>query len=68
MIMCQLVVLDKRPVFGSVGIRETLQRALTMLVFQVIDNQVRVSCSNLQLCAGLEAVIEGAMHAVRQQH
>ena len=48
-------------------IRETLRRALAKLVMRAAGDQAKTACSNLQLCAGLEAGIEGATHAVRQQ-
>ena len=49
------------------GIGETLRRALTKLVMRAAGEQANTACSNLQLCAGLEAGIEGATHAVGQR-
>ena len=49
------------------GIGETLRRALDKLVMRAADDQTKTACGNLQLCAGLEAGIEGATHAVGQQ-
>ena len=48
------------------GIGETLRRALAKLVMRAAGEQVKTACGNLQLCAGLEAGIEGATHAVGQ--
>ena len=48
------------------GIGETLCRALDKLVMRAHGDQSKTACGNLQLCAGLEAGIEGATHAVGQ--
>ena len=49
------------------GIGERLCRALAKLVMRVAGEQAKTACGNLQLCAGLKAVIEGATHAVGQR-
>ena len=49
------------------GIGETLLRALAKLVMRAARDQANTACGNLQLCAGLEADIEGATHAVGQR-
>ena len=64
---CHLVALDKRPGVRTVGIGETLRRALTKLVMRAAGYQAKTVCGNLQLCAGLEAGIEGENHAVGQR-
>ena len=61
---CRLVALDKRPGVRPVGIGETLLWALAKLVMRSAGDQAKASCGNLQLCAGLEAGIEGATHDV----
>ena len=48
------------------GIGETLRRALNKLVMRAAGDQAKTACGNLQLCAGLEAGIEGATYAVGQ--
>ena len=63
---CSMVTLDKRPEVRPVGIGETLRRALAKLVMRVAGAQSKTSCGNLQLCADLEAVIEGESYAVVQ--
>ena len=60
---CRLVALDKRPGVRPVGIGETLRRALAKLVMRT----AKTVCGNLQLCAGIEAGIEGATHALGQR-
>ena len=60
LIACRLVALDKRPGVLPMGIGETLRRALDKLVMRAAGEQAKTACGNLQLCAGLEASIEGA--------
>ena len=48
-------------------IGETLLRDLDNLVMRVAGDQEKTACGNLQLCAGLEAEIEGVTHAVVQR-
>ena len=64
---CRLVALDKRPVVRPVGIGETLRRDLAKLVIRAAGGQAKTACSNLQMCAGLGACIEGATHVVGQR-
>ena len=61
---CCLVTLDKRPGVHPVGIIETLCQALAKLVMREAGDQAKTACGNLQLCAGLEASIEGETHTV----
>ena len=48
-------------------IGETLRRALAKLVMRAAGDQLKTTCGNLQMCAGLKAGLEGATHAVRQR-
>ena len=64
---CCLVALDKRPGVRPVGIGETLRRDLDKTVMRAAGDQAKTACSNLQLCAGLEDVIEGTTNAVGQR-
>ena len=64
---CHLVALDKMPGVCPVGIGETLRKALEKLVMRAAGDQAKTVCGNLQLCACLEAGIEGATHAVGQR-
>ena len=49
------------------GIGETLCRSLAKLVMRAAGDQAKTACGNIQLCAGLEAGIEGDTHAVGQR-
>ena len=64
---CRLVALNKQPGVRPVGIGETLRRALAKLFMRAAGDQVKTTCGNIQLCAGLDAGIEGATHAVGQR-
>ena len=64
---CCLVTLDKRIGVRPMGIGETLRQALAKLVMRAAGYQAKTACGNLQLCAGLEAGIEGATHDVGQR-
>ena len=66
MMACFLVVLDKLPGVRPVWIGETLRQDLAKLVMKAAGDQAKTECGNLQLCAGLEAGIEGDTHAVGQ--
>ena len=46
------------------GIGETLRQALSKIVMRAAGDQEKTACGNIQLCAGLEAGIEGATYAV----
>ena len=63
---CHLVTFDKRPGFRQVDIGEMLCRDLAKVLMRAARDQAKTACGNLQLCAGLEAGIEGATHAVGQ--
>ena len=62
----RIVALDKRPGVRPVGIGETLRQALAKLVMRAAGKQAKTACGNLQMCAGLEAGIERATHAIGQ--
>ena len=64
---CHLMALDKRPGVCPVGIGGTLRRALAKLVMRAARDQAKMAYGNLQLCAGLEACIEGATHTIGQR-
>ena len=61
---CRLVALDKRPGVCPVGMGDTLRQDIAKLVMRAAGDQAKKDCGSLQLCAVLEAVIEGATHAM----
>ena len=64
---CQLVAMDKSPGVRPVGIGETLCRAIAKLIMRAVGDEAKMAYGSLQLCAVLEAEIEGAAHAVAQR-
>ena len=65
--VCRLVALDKRPGVYPVVIVETLWRALAKFVLRASGDQAKVVYGNLQLCAGIQAGIDGSMHNVHRR-
>eukprot|EP00957_Ditylum_brightwellii_P027985 2114130-Ditylum_brightwellii.AAC.1 len=59
-IACRLVALDKQPGVRPVGIGKLLCRLLAKLVICATGEEAKTACGSLQLCAGLEAGIEGS--------
>ena len=64
---CRLAALDKQPGVRPVGIGETISRLMSKVVLYLCGFQATDSASNFNLCAGLPAGIEGAVHAMRVQ-
>ena len=67
MMLCRLGALDKLPRVHPVWIGETFRRAIAKIVMRAAGDQTKTACGYLQLCAGIEASIEGATHALAQQ-
>eukprot|EP00957_Ditylum_brightwellii_P098296 7489607-Ditylum_brightwellii.AAC.1 len=63
----RLAAMVKCPGTRPVGIGEILCRLIAKMVIRATGDKAKVACGNLQLCAGLEAGIEGAVHAVRMR-
>ncbi|KAI2493422.1 hypothetical protein MHU86_21121 [Fragilaria crotonensis] len=61
----RLVALDKQPGTRPVGIGEVYRRLWAKCLLKAIGSQATAACGNYNLCAGLQAGIEGAVHAVR---
>ena len=64
---CHIIELDKRTGVFPVEIGEALHRAITKLVIMAAGDQAKTACGSLQLCAGLEADIEGETYTVVQR-
>ena len=56
--------LDKQPGVCPVGIGEIYRRLWAKCILNAIGTQATVACDNFNLCAGLPAGIDGAVHAI----
>ena len=60
----RLVALDKCPGIRPMGIGELWRRLITKCFLKVAGQQAKEACGTLQLCAGLEAGVEGGVHTM----
>ena len=67
MMACCLIELDKRLGVCPLGIGEALRHAVAKLIMRAAGDQAKTVCGSLQLCAGIEAVIEGTTRAAAQR-
>ncbi len=63
---CRLVALDKKPGTRPVGIGSVFRRLLSKVLLLIAGGQASQACGNTNLCAGLPAGIEGAVHALNE--
>ena len=61
----RLIVLDKQPGVRPVGIGETWSRLFAKIVIKATGPEATMACQDNQLCAGLKAGIDGAIHGVQ---
>ena len=59
------MALDKDPGVRPVGIGEAIRRLMAKLVHSLPATQAMEACGSNNLCGGLKAGIEGAIHASR---
>ena len=62
-----LVAMNKMPGVRLLGIEEIYSRLWAKLVIKDCESQSKLSCRTSQLCEGLEARIEGAIHSVHKK-
>lgn len=62
----RLVPLDKKPGVRPVHVGEIYQRLWAKQTIASAGESAKTACGNVQLCAGLEAGVEGNLHAVRE--
>ncbi|KAL3795565.1 hypothetical protein ACHAWO_009861 [Cyclotella atomus] len=62
----RLAPLDKKPGVRPVHVGEIYQRLWAKQTIASAGESAKTACGNVQLCAGLEAGVEGNLHAVRE--
>ena len=67
MMGARLCALDKQPGVRPLGIGEIWRRAIAKCALSVCGEDAKAACGSKQLCAGLEAGIEGALHSVSKR-
>ena len=66
--ICLLVDLDKALIVFPVGIGYIIHRLLANFFLLVTDATTTEACININLCSGLGAGIEGAVHATLSEY
>ena len=61
----RLITLDKQPGIRTVGAGETWRRIFAKIALNVTGPEATMECQDGQLCAGLKALIGGAIHWVQ---
>ena len=60
----RLIALDKQPGIRPVGVGETWRRLMAKCLLKVARMEAKTACGTTQLVGGLEAGIEGDIHAM----
>ena len=60
----RLIALDKQPGIRTVGVGETWRRMMVKCLLRVAGPKAKAACGTTQLLGGVEAGIEGAIHAM----
>ena len=67
-VACKLIPLDKNPDVRPIGIVEVVRRILGKVTMSIVKSDLIEAISPLQLCAGLEAGCEAAVHFISQSY
>ena len=65
-VSCRLLPLDKMPGVRPIGVCETLRRIIGKAFMVIVGPDVQSVAGSLQLCAGQDAGVEAAVHAMRK--
>ena len=60
----QMIALDKQPGIRPVRVQDTWRRMMAKCLLKVAGTEAKAACDTTQLVGGLEAGIEGAIHAM----
>ena len=61
----RLIALDKQPGIRPVGVGEMWRRLIANCLLKVAGPEAKAACGTTQLAGGLEAGVEGVIHAMR---
>ena len=61
----RLIKLGKKPGVKPVGVGENWQRLMAKFLLRVMGQEAKAACGTEQLAGGVEAGIEGGIHAMR---
>ena len=61
----RMIVLEKQPGVRPLGVGETWRRIFSKIVLNITVPEATMTCQDDQLCAGLKARIDGAIHGVQ---
>ena len=61
----RMIVLNKQPGIKPVGVGETWRRLIVKCLLRVTGPEAKAACRKDQLAGGVEAWMEGAIHAMR---
>ena len=61
----RMIALDKQPWIRPVVVGETWRQLMAKCLLKVAGAEAKCACGTTQLAGGLEAGIEGAIHAMR---
>ena len=67
-VACRLIPLNKNPGVRPIGIGEVPRRIIAKAILKVVENDVQSAAGPLQTCAGHEAGVEAAVHAMKTIH
>ena len=60
----RLIDIDKQTGIRPVGVGEMWRRRFSKILLKVTGLEATMACQYYQLCSGLKAVIDGAIHGV----
>ena len=63
----RLIALDKQPGVRPVGVGKSFRRLFAKIVLRLTRHEATAACGNTNLCSGLKAGIEGAVHTAAER-